>query len=229
MAKKCPVMGIALYLDCIECDDKLCKKRYKYNKIVIGVDESYENTGIGIAADGKLLRVTSIGFRGHTNNIEKRKHLSNIIHKILTQNQSKANECIIICERIRTFTGGSGLRPNYLKSTGALIASIADTAYDFNVPVYSVDTRSWKSQVVGTSTIAVRHKSEIKPEKMGAIEFIEKLGFDMKLYNKDKSIKRSVRGKNKGKIKYNDDAADGGCIALYGFIPKENQRLELET
>lgn len=27
MAKKCPLGGYALYLDCLECEEKLCKKR----------------------------------------------------------------------------------------------------------------------------------------------------------------------------------------------------------
>lgn len=29
MAKKCPIMGVALYLDCLECDDKICMKKEK--------------------------------------------------------------------------------------------------------------------------------------------------------------------------------------------------------
>lgn len=220
-------MGVALYLDCLECEDKACKKQYKYNKIVIGIDQSYTSTGISICADGKLLKVTSIDFKGLKIKSEKRKHLSNILYRILKLNSLKASECLIICERIRTFSQGH-LSPAYLISTGALIGSIVDTAYDFDVPVYSVDTRSWKSQVVGTNKIAPRHKHEIKPEKMATIEFVERLGFDLKLYNKDGSIKKSVRGKNKGKIKYNDDAADSACIALYAFIPVNKQKLQLE-
>lgn len=27
MAKRCPLGGYALYLDCLECEEKLCKKR----------------------------------------------------------------------------------------------------------------------------------------------------------------------------------------------------------
>lgn len=32
----------------------------KYNKIVIGLDQSYKNTGISFAADDKLKKVSSI-------------------------------------------------------------------------------------------------------------------------------------------------------------------------
>ena len=228
MSKKCSIMGIALYLDCLECDDKICNSKHKYNKLVIGIDESYTSTGISIAIDGKLHKVTSIDFKGCKNNIEKRKLIVNILHRILKLNANKAKEIVILVERIRTYTGGNSLRPNYLKSTGALIAVIADTAYDYNVPVYSVDTNSWKTQVVGTNKILKEYEKEIKPEKMGAIKLVEKLGFDMKQYDKQGNIKKSVRGKHKGKIKYNDDAADSACIALYGFIPEHKQKLELE-
>lgn len=203
----------------------------KYNKIVIGIDESYTSTGISICADGKLLKVTSIDFKGCSNKTEKRKCLSNILYRILKLNSQKASECLIICERIRTFSqskGDYGLRPNYLISTGALVATIVDTAYEFNIPVYSVDTRSWKSQVVGTTKTSKKYAKEIKPEKMPTIKYVESLGFDMKIYNKDGSIKKSLRGKNKGKIKYDDDAADSACIALYGFIPQNRQKLNKE-
>lgn len=228
MSKECPIIGIALYLDCLECDDKICNSKYKYNKLVIGIDESYTNTGISIAIDGKLHKVTSINFKGCKNNIEKRKLIANILHRILKLNVNKAKETVILVERIRTYTGGNSLRPNYLKSTGALIATIVDTAYDYGVPVYSVDTNSWKTQVVGTNKILKEYENEIKPEKMGAIKLVEKLGFDMKQYDKQGNVKKSTRGKHKGKIKYNDDAADSACIALYGFIPKHKQKLELE-
>lgn len=178
----------------------------KYNKIVIGLDESYTRTGVGIAADGKLLMVKSTPFKGCKNKSEKRKHLANILNKLLTKASSEANLVIVICERIRTFTKGDKLRPNYLKSTGALIATIVDTAYEHGIEVYSVDTRSWKSKVVGTS----------KGGKMPTIKYIEKLGFDVSYENK------------KGELKYDDDAADAGGIALYGFIPEKQQNLKLE-
>lgn len=204
-----------------------------YNKMVIGIDESYTRTGIAIALDGKLIKVTSLDFKGLKNNSEKRKLISNTINRILTKNLSKAKETIIICERIRTLSpkGGSkdfGIRPNYLISTGALIGTIIDTAYEFNVPVYSADTRSWKTQVIGTNKTDAKYHKEIKPEKMAAIEFIQALGFDLKEYDKDGAVNKSIRGKNKGKIKYNDDAADAGCIALYGFLPANKQKLNLE-
>jgi len=81
-----------------------------------------------------------------------------------------------VCERIRTFTMGKKegkgqfLNINYIKATGGLITTIVDAAYLFGIKVYSVDTRSWKAQVVGTT----------KGGKAPALEFIKNLGFDVK-------------------------------------------------
>ena len=36
------------------------KGKCKYKKIIIGIDQSYKNTGISISADGKLKKVRSI-------------------------------------------------------------------------------------------------------------------------------------------------------------------------
>jgi len=204
-----------------------------YKKLSIGIDQSYARTGISIAADNKLLVVRSIDFNGCKTKTEKRKHLKEILNKILSSNFNKANEIVILVERIRTFSQGRnqnqgfGLKPDYLKSTGALIATIVDTAFEYNVSVYSVDTRSWKSKVLGNSkTDAVKYKNFEKPEKAAAILFVQKQGFDVTIKNKDGSYKIHKKGKHAGKVYYDDDAADSGCIALYAFVNSPNLKLE---
>ena len=60
MGRSCPIYGTAVYLDCLDCDSKLCKEtNLKYSELCIGIDQSYNNTGISIAADGKLIKVKS--------------------------------------------------------------------------------------------------------------------------------------------------------------------------
>ena len=55
MSKKCPINNsYALSQDCIECDNKICKK--EKHKLVIGIDQSYRNTGISICKDGILTK-----------------------------------------------------------------------------------------------------------------------------------------------------------------------------
>ncbi len=184
--------------------------------MVIGVDQSYTRTGISIAVDGKLRKVSSIDFRGARVKPVKRKMLGDMLSYIIKKNQHKATEALIICERIRTFSAGkdakkkSFISMDYIKGTGALISVIVDTAYEFGISVYSVDTRSWKAQVLGSS------KSKKEDKKLESIKFVKKLGFDLEY--------KSPRGLQK----FDDDAADSACMALYGFIPKEKQKLKLE-
>ena len=182
-----------------------------YKKLVIGVDQSYTKTGIAIAADGQLLKVTSIPFIGLSNNTEKRKKVSNIITNVLKSNMPKSKETLILCERIRTFSGGF-LSTGYIKSTGALIATIVDAAYEFNVRVYSVDTRCWKAAVLGKA-----HAGKGNDKKLAALKYVYKLGF-----------KNVVSINKRGKKVYDDDAADAGCIALSGFHKHVLDTIKLE-
>lgn len=185
-------------------------------RLVIGVDQSYTRTGISIGFDGELYKVSSLSYKGLKSKSEKRMELNRVISKILEMNQHKASETMIICERIRTFSGGGKgddkgfLSTKYIKSTAALIASIVDAAFLRGVKVYSVDTRSWKSKIVGSS------KTINNDPKGPTVAFIMNLGFDISSINRD------------GNIKYDDDAADSGCICLYGFLPEKKQTLMLE-
>ena len=59
MGRPCPLLGTAVYLDCLDCEDKQCKKHYKYQKVIVGIDQSYNNTGISSAAERKRVKVRS--------------------------------------------------------------------------------------------------------------------------------------------------------------------------
>lgn len=203
--------------------------------VVIGIDQSYTRTGITILQDKKILRMKSINFEECKNNTEKRLAIYTYLETIFKRRlkkQIKQNDVIIITERIRLRSQGF-LSEAYIKSTGALIATIIDVARLYNVPVYSVDTRSWKGQIVGDSK-PLQNSYGINPEKYRTI-----------LYMRDKGLLKYIveeykgRG-NKGVInvkidgervpcKINDDIADSYCIAMYGFIPKTKQKLKEET
>ena len=126
----------------------------------------------------------------------------------------KAKKVAIICERIRTLSQGKnssqgfGLKPDYLKSTGALIATIVDIAAEYSLSVYSVDTRSWMCQILGSA------KSS---NKQAAIRYVQLKGVEL-----------DYRTNKKGEIIYNDDAADSACIALYAFVDKSRRKVKLE-
>ena len=198
-----------------------------YKKLVIGIDRSYTRTGISIAGDGKILKVSYIPFEPSECHSEKRKKVKGILTKIITKNISKASEMVIIVERIRQFSGGT-LSMDYIKSTGALIGCIVDTASEFDVPVYSADTRSWKSQVVGTS-VPKANKYNVDPKKWPTIEFLltrPEVSESDKLVKVGKRCKKYAKKIGNDKYCYNDDAADSACIALYGFKKGRNLKRE---
>ena len=198
-----------------------------YKKIVIGIDQSYTRTGISIAGDGKLLKVGYIPFEPSECHSEKRKKVKDKLTQIIRLNKPKASQMVIIVERIRQFSGGN-LSMDYIKSTGALIGCIVDTAGEFGISVFSADTRSWKSQVVGTS-VPRANKYNVDPKKWPTIE---QLLSRNDVVQEDLLVEVGKRSKKFAyciggtKYCYNDDAADSACIALYGFAKGRSLKRE---
>ena len=226
MGKSCPLLGVAVYLDCLECDDKPCVNKPKYKKVVIGIDQSYNNTGISIAADGKLKKVKSLRLDGYKTNGEKRRALAETLDGLLRSVASKSEKLVCIIERIRLRSQGF-LNIDYIKSIGALNSIIVDKCHEHGVEVYSVDTRCWKAQVIGTSKPQA-NKYGVPDEKWPTVKWVIKQGLE-------DSILVSVQGKkSKGtfvrdgqKYMYNNDAADSAGIAMFGFIG-DPDKLRLE-
>lgn len=225
MSKPCPILGVAIYADCLECEEKQCKKQHKYKKVVIGIDQSYNNTGISIAADGKLRKVKSIQLDKYKTNSDKRRALASAVDGLLKAVCPKAKEVICIIERIRLQSQGF-LNMDYIKSIGALNSIIVDVCHNFSIPVFSVDTRCWKAQVVGTSKPAP-NKFGVPEEKWPTVKWLLKQGWE-------DSILIPVEGKKtKGtfirdgqKFMYNNDAADSAGIAMFGFVGESNKLKE---
>lgn len=217
MGKPCPHGGIAIYLDCLECEDKICKLRYKYNKVVIGIDQSYNNTGISIVADGEIKKIRSIPLDKYKSNSEKRRALAKTLNGLLKTVCPISKEVICIIERIRLRSQGF-LNIDYIKSIGALNSLITDVCDDYNVPVYSVDTRCWKAQVIGTSK-PMANKYGVPEEKWPTIKWLIKKGWEDSILIKIEG--RKTKGtffRNGQKYMYNNDAADSAGIAMFGFI-----------
>lgn len=203
----------------------------KEKKIVIGIDQSYKNTGVSICIDGKLKQITSIPLKDYKTNSERRNVLRHKLYHLFRKASLRASEdhveVFIIIERIRLRSEGF-LNIDYIKSIGALNALIVDEANKVGLKVYSVDTRAWKSAIVGTSK-EMGNKYGIDPKKWPTILFVRKLGFEECIKSPvGKRKKKGVIERNGERFTYNDDAADSACIALYGFIPKNKQLLEEE-
>ena len=201
-------------------------------KIVIGIDESYTRTGVTILKDKEPLCMHSINFDNCQTNVDKRRHLDMYlrqqINKLKKQNK---DDITIIVERIRLRSQGF-LSEAYIKATGALLSIIIAIGQDYNIPVYSVDTRSWKSQIVGSSK-PLDNPYGINPEKYRTIVYLKQKGLlkYIAYEYKGKSRKGVINVKIDGKrvpCKINDDLADSYCIAMYGYLPKTKQKLKEE-
>ena len=214
MGKPCPLLGKAIYLDCLDCETKDCKKPYK--QVAIGIDQSYNNTGISIAADGKLKKVRSVFLDKYKSNSERRRALAKTLDGLLASVCRKSQNVVCVIERIRLHSQGF-LNIDYIKSIGALNSIIVDKCQEYGVEVYSVDTRCWKAQVIGTSKPCPNNFG-VPEEKWPMVEWLINRGWE-------DSILIPIEGrKTKGtftrdgqKYMYNNDAADSAGIALFWF------------
>lgn len=189
-------------------------------KIVIGIDQSYKDSGISISVDGEIKKITHCYTMNLKNNTSKRQMLNIKLNTVFKKMSEKAyeNNCELICiiERIRLQSQGF-INIDYIKSIGALNAMIVDLANLYAIPVYSVDTRAWKSAIIGTSK-EQKNKYGIDPKKWPTILWLISKGFE-------EDIKEEVSGrKTKGVIErngerftYNDNAADSAAISLFPF------------
>jgi hypothetical protein len=199
------------------------------SKIVIGIDQSYTRTGITVLEDKKILGMHSVNFDGCKTNTEKREHLKHFLESLF--DNYNIDNVMVITERIRLRSQGF-LSESYIKSTGALIATIIDIFATYDIPVYSVDTRSWKSQIVGNSK-PLENSYGINKEKYRTILYLRSKGLLKHIVEpytgrgKQGIINVKINGK-KTPCKINDDLADSYCIAMYGFLPEHKQKLKEE-
>lgn len=203
----------------------------KYKKIVIGIDQSYKNTGISVSADGKLKKVTSLFLEKCKCNSEKRMLLKKRLTEIVARLLPRAEKIVCIIERIRLRSQGF-LNIDYIKSIGALNSIIVDVMYKYDVPVYSVDTRCWKAQIVGTSKPGNPDNAwNMEPEKYPTFEWL-KMNYPKLLMSIFIDMTGSRKKKNvfeeNGKLwKINDDACDSAAISLFGFYG-DKSKLKIE-
>lgn len=217
MSIPCPIYGRAIYMDCQDCIERVCKMEKKYKCICIGIDQSYANTGVSITADGELKKVTSIELYKYGSNSEKRNKLKNELNKIVTKIKPQASNVICVIERIRLMSKGF-LNINYIKSIGALNALITDVMTNNGIKTYSVDTRCWKAQVVGTSK-PQKNDYGVPEEKWPTVHWVNMQGFKKSILNEVKGRKTNGTfiGSDGNKYMFNNDAADSAAISMFWF------------
>ena len=204
----------------------------KTNKIVIGIDQSYKDTGIAISMNGMLKAVSDCNMASLKCNTDKRKmlreRLNNIFRKMTQKAKEEDAELICIIERIRLHSGkNSFISIDYIKSIGALNSLIVDLANEYAIPVYSVETRAWKAAVVGTTKEYPRDYYGFDRKKVPTILWCIKRGYSHHIKEQvGKNKRKGVIEKAGERYTFNDNKADSICISLYGF--ESNPKLQEE-
>lgn len=197
----------------------------EYNVIAIGIDQSYKRTGISISADGKLKKVKSIDLSKCENNTIRRWKLESYLQECIESCKHRSDFIICVIERIRLVSKGF-LNIDYIKSIGSLNAIIIDKCLEYNIPTYSVDTRCWKSQVVGTSK-PKQNKFLVPPEKWPTVEWVMSQGFEKSIILPVSNRKKECLIKGDLRFVYDNDACDSAGISMYYFVG-DRSKLKLE-
>lgn len=197
----------------------------KYKIICIGIDQSYKYTGLTISADKEIKKITGINLEKFKTKSEKRKELKIFLENIINKCNGKADKIICVIERIRLRSNGF-LNIDYIKSIGALNSVIVDVLSASGIDVYSVDTRAWKSQIIGTSK-PLNNNFGVDPKKYPTVNWLIKKGFKKSILEKVKGRKeKGTFVKNGIKYRYNDDKADSAAISLFYFYGKKENLKE---
>ena len=211
---------------------KNCVFKYVTNeKYVIGIDESYKRCGLTLLCDSVIVELKSIDFENCINNTEKRNRIKNELTKLCRVYRLDKRNCVCIVERIRLFSQNK-ISENYIVSTSAFVSVIIDTLSEYNIRTFSVNTKTWKSAIVGTSK-PIDNPYGIDPHKYPTILYMRRMGLLGRIAvpyegrGKKGIIPIKIEGK-KVPCKINDDVADSYCIAMYGFLPKGKQDLKEE-
>ena len=200
-----------------------------YKQVYIGIDQSYQNTGISIVADGVLRDVKSVQLDKLKTNSERRRVLRHRLDSLISVVAGKSEKITCIVEKARLHGGPTSfVNIDAIKAMGALTATIVDVCAEYGIEVYSVDTRCWKSQVIGTSKPQA-NKFGVPEEKWPTIQWLIAKGFENKILI-DVTNTRKEKGtfKRDGKkYMYNNDAADSAGIAMFGVVG-DASKLQLE-
>lgn len=175
---------------------------------VIGLDQSYTKTAIAVCHNvGSCCKICSVGTlkgAGMTKT-QYRQRLTALLGSVLqrVREQWPAVPIAVVYERPRLHSQGH-ISTAYLLSIGGLNAAIIDFAAANGLPCYSVDTRAWRSAVVGT---AKQHpnKKGIPPEKYYTVKHFCQAGYADLIKFFDERKKKTV---------YDHDIADAMGIAM---------------
>lgn len=185
-------------------------------EVWIGLDQSYTDTGIAVVCDGDVKSLMHESFQGLSEKYQKRLQLSKRLEGIISRLEGKyaVNVCI---EAVRLFSGEQPhISTQYIFAACAMVGAIVEVCCRHGVPVYWVETRSWKKAVLGSSKPSGKRLNGVNDQrKVDSVLYAIKRGF------RDDMASTVKSGKNRGKVRYNDNMADALCIAICGSQKKK--------
>lgn len=206
--------------------------------VIIGIDQSYDCTGIAVISDlstgfPRVEDTAKLYLKNECDTPAEARYmlrsaLECMISSLAEENTFQGTKGIcVIYERVRLFTAGH-IAEEYIKNMSMMVGMIEDLCWQLDIDCYSVDTRAWKSKVVGT-TKPLENDKFVDPKKYPTIKYVEEeLGIveDIRDILPDDTRKRNYLVDNGIKYVYNDNVADAICIGLYGYIKKRKLRKE---
>lgn len=211
---------------------KVIDGQYQYRALCLGIDQAYGDTGIAIAGITLDKQIDIIATRAvppveSKSKVEYRAKVNTAIRTMLKNYRALGDEFCAICESVRVYTEGNISIRNHL-NWGALQGSMHDCLYNtFGASLRIVDTRAWKSAVVGTSKPSDSAPTGVDPKKWPTIQCmmheydVPKEWLTKPLSPRTKKYTwQDEKGNN---FTYNSDVADACAIAIYGLIRPVNK------
>lgn len=186
-------------------------------KAVIGIDESYTNTGISLCIDKKVITVKSLITRTKNDmRLYVQNEISNLAHIANWDYNIHHTEMAVVFERVRLFSS-SFISTQYMLSMSYLNGAIIMKAIEEEIPCYSIDTKCWKSHVVGSSK-PQENKYGVDPKKFITLDYCMK-NPELKKYvveyeENERKQKKCYKAKDGKYVRFNDNLADAICISL---------------
>ena len=178
--------------------------------------------------------VTSVDLSHYPEKRDCRVIVSSSVQKVVSKCFSKGvDNVLVLLERIRLFSKDFISQP-YIMSMGAMNAAVADkVALSFpnelsegRLEIMSVETRAWKSAVVGTIK-KQENNFGVPPEKWPTVNYIltKYPEFRDSIMHQSKRQKKSQKNfsflsddaQSVVYMEYDDDACDSACISLFPF------------
>lgn len=173
--------------------------------------------------------IKSVQLDKYKSNSERRGVLRTKLEHLINVVADKTDNIVCVCEKARLHGGPTSfINIDAIKAMGALTATIVDVCAKYGIEVYSVDTRCWKSQVVGTSKPQA-NKYGVPEEKWPTVKWVIGKGFE-KCILIDVSGSKKTKGtfvRDGKKLMYNNDAADSAGIAMF-YVVGDRDKLQLE-